>query len=57
MNRPPTYVEFTNLIASDGPDDEAWVFFWSDVHDGLAHREFPGFWEEASARRPDGTVR
>jgi len=57
MNRAPTYVEFTNLVASDRPDDESWVFFWSDIYDGLAYRHFPGFWEAASSRRPDGTVR
>jgi hypothetical protein len=57
MNHAPTYVEFTNLIASDRRDDEAWVWFWSDVHDGMAYREFPGFWDEACSRRPNGTVR
>jgi hypothetical protein len=55
--RAPTYVEFTNLMASDRPDDKAWVFFWSDIYDGLAHREFPEFWEEARSRQPSGTVR
>jgi hypothetical protein len=55
--RAPTYVQFTNLMASDRSDDKAWMFFWSDVHDGLAGRAFPGFWKEARSRRPSGTVR
>jgi hypothetical protein len=57
MSKAPTFVEFTNLIASDRRDDKAWVFFWSDIHDGRAHRAFARFWKEACSLRPSGTIR
>ena len=53
----PSFADFGDLIANDRPGDTAWIWFWSDVHDGRVRRAFPPFWEAARSRRPDGTVR
>ena len=53
----PSFAEFGDVIASDRPTDEAWIWFWSDVYDGRVRRAFPRFWEMARSRRPHGTVR
>src|SRR3989442_964056 len=54
----PSYATLRDtIIAVHGPDDDAFIRYWSDVYDGRAWRAFPAFWRTLQERQPGGTVR